>query len=175
MARGQALQFGGEAGADLPGIAQQVLVFDHVEHRHADGGGHWRAAEGVEVEVGPAECLDPLAAGHQPSEGETVAHGFAEGDDVRHGAVGLVAPHLCTGAGEAGLDFVDDQQAAGLVDQLGDPLDVAGGQPWNALVGEQGVDQHGGQLGALGLQRGDRLGHLGHVLVGQLFRAGARG
>ena len=81
-------------------VAQQLLVLDHIQHRHADRRRDGRAAEGVEVHGVAAERLDQRLVGDQPRQRVAVTHGFAEGDDVRHDAVGLMAPEVLAGAAE---------------------------------------------------------------------------
>ncbi|MCY1425730.1 hypothetical protein D9M71_415250 [compost metagenome] len=82
-----------------------------------------------------------------------------------------MAPHVLAGAGETGLDFVGDQQAAGIAHHPCDALQVTGRHARDAFVGEQGVDQHGRHADALCLQRGDGFGHHGDIPLGHLLFA----
>ncbi|MNI49926.1 hypothetical protein D3C73_1045650 [compost metagenome] len=170
---GQRLQALLHVSADVLRVFQQLLLLDHVQHRHADRRRHGRATEGVEVHRMATEGFDQGLVGDQAGQWIAVTHGFAEGDDVRHHAVGLMTPQVITGTAEAGLHFVGDEQTAGGADQRSGLVDETGRHPWQAFVGEQGVDQQRGRANALGLHRGNRGGDVGRVLLGQLRLGGA--
>ena len=60
-------------------------------------------------------------------EGVPVTHGFAECDDIGYHTGMLMAPHS-PGSTKCGLHLVKDQQSAGIMHHLRNPLQVIG---WN--------------------------------------------
>ena len=67
-----------------------------------------------------AEGVANLGRGDDDAERNAVAHGLAQGDDVRLRAVGFEAPHMGTVAAEAELDFVGDEHPTRRPDLFGD-------------------------------------------------------
>jgi hypothetical protein len=58
----------------------------------------------------------------------TVAHWLAESHDIRHEAVGLVAPEMSAGSRKAGLNLIGNKQSSGLVHDIGNSRQLAFGR-----------------------------------------------
>ncbi len=76
------------------------------------------------------------------AERMAIAHGLAQGGQVRDDAVQLESPHGVPCAPEPGLDLVGDHQAAGGMHAVGQPGHVAARDPVQPLGGEQRVKEH---------------------------------
>ena len=115
-ARGRLAQPVAQDRADAGRVALQVVVEHVVEHRVAGRRRDRVAAEGGERDR--RHRVHDLGAADHAGQREAVADALGEGQQVRHDAVGLVAPEVLAGAAPAGLHLVGDQQDPVLVEHL---------------------------------------------------------
>ena len=145
-------------------VADQLLLFHHVQGGQGGGAGHRVGAVGAALGTRRAAGHQGPAGGHG---GQRVAAGQPLGGDqhVRLNVEMLVAPEP-PGAPVAGLDFIGDQQDAVLVAALAQALHEALGGGVVAVFPLHRLDDHGGGVRGRGL---------GHQHVVQLAQAEVHG
>ena len=79
---------------------------------------------------------------------DAVADALGRDDDVGNDAVRLERPEAFAGSPDAGLDLVDDADAAGGADPLEGPRHIAFGHRYDAAVALYRLDDHPGQAAA---------------------------
>ena len=146
-----------EVAAHAVGVFQEPFLFDHLDRGARRDGRHRVAAERGNRHA--LESIGDFRRGDGQAHGHTVGHAFGAGDDVGLDFPVLDAEPLLAGASEARLDFVRDEQAPVLLDDVEHDLKVflgRGDETARALdrLGEKGGDR----------ARGGRPDHLLHVI-----------
>src|SRR4029453_2890828 len=132
-----------EAGTNVltqvAGFGHQVFLFHEAQHGQSGGGRDRASCKGVEEHVVLAEFVEQFSRGDYGADRMSIAHRFAHRYEFGFHAEHLVAPHAGSGAAEARLHLVGDDEASCGTDAGGDALDVAGGRLQKPLGGEEGV------------------------------------
>ena len=113
VARLQREQLRVEPVADRRDAIEQVRLFDLVENGQAEAAGDGVAAEGRAVMAGLDHAFD-RRAGEDGAERQAAAERLGQRDDVGDDAA-LLEGEERSGAPEAALDLVEDQDRAGAV------------------------------------------------------------
>ena len=116
MAFGELRQFCLEVIADLNDVFEQIFPLDGIDHRRCDSAGQRPTAEGRSVHAG-MEGARHLVGAECRAHRDAAGKRLGQRGDVRHNAKVLIGAPL-SGAAEAGLNLIDDQQSAGGVGQL---------------------------------------------------------
>src|SRR5690625_3551194 len=134
-------------------VGDQVLLLDHVEGGECSGASDRVAAVGAALRTGPGLLHDRGRSGDR-REGEPAGQALGGDDDVGADPGVLVAPEG-SGASEAGLDLVGDQEEPVLVGALAQPLHERVGHRHVTALTEYRLDEDRG--GVLGGGRGGEL------------------
>src|SRR5580704_10427888 len=112
----QGAEFGHGVVAGFGGAGGEIFFLHEIDVGEGGGAGDGIAAEGGKMVAGFEGGGDFGACG-EGAEGESVGDAFGGDQDVGHDSVVLDGKHF-TGAGEAGLDFVGDEEDAVLVEDF---------------------------------------------------------
>ena len=156
-----------DVAADGARIRQQLLAFDHFQNRHADGGGHRIAAEGVEVHVATGECFYKIRASYDASQRMAVAHGFTHGNDIGDRPECGVTPHVRAESAETALHFIRNQQSARFVHDFRGFLQVPRGHHRQPFTRKRRTDQQACKFDALRFEVLDRMTHIRGIGITQ--------
>ena len=156
----------------LGGALDQAFLFNHVDGRHPHRCLERARGEGVEVARAFAESVDQLRRRDDARERKAVPHRLAERDDVGLERRRLIAPPASSPS-ETRLDLVADEESTGFVDQLRRARHESGRDLGQALVGQDGTEQEGGEPGFARFKIGDAAANLLDVEVEQLLISGA--
>ena len=160
--------------AQVAGALHEVFFLDDLNMGVRGGAGGRMAGKGVNVVEscpGLSNGFSDLLGCNRGADGQ-IAPGetLGDGHNVRGNAPVLTGEHP-SGAAEAGLDFVEDEQDAVPVAQFTHALEVSVGRKWESRVGTgDGVHDDGGDgSGPLPLQDGCQI-----LVAGQCTRIGVQ-
>src|SRR5579872_4624363 len=112
----QGAEFGHGVVAGFGGAGGQIFFLHEIDIGESGGAGDGIASEGGEMVAG-FEGSGDFGAGGEGAQGESVGDAFGGDQDVGDDSVVLDGKHFA-GAGEAGLDFVGDEEDVVLVEDF---------------------------------------------------------
>ena len=130
---------GAQRAAALGDPCEEAVGQHHIEHRIGDGAGEGVAAKGRTMAAG-IHAAGPVPGGETGSDREPATEAFRDRDDVGSDA-GLLVREQRAGASHAGLDLVEDEEAAVLVAQLAQPPQALGRHDADAALALDRLDQ----------------------------------
>ncbi len=167
MRRGEIEQAAAQVRAVLVDAREELVLLDHREHRARRGAGQRVAAEGRPVRAGRERLVEPLLH-EERADGHAAREALGERDRVALHAVVLRA-QPATGAADARLHLVEEEQRAVLVADLPQLLQVAGRRGEHASLALHRLDHDARDV------RAHHRAHRRGVSIGDVCHARERG